>query len=55
MTFVTPVMEHWLEREIGPDPCGSDHYPIILENNGPSSLERLQRWKLAKANYVAYI
>ena len=25
---------------VGPDPCGSDHFPIILENDGASSLER---------------
>ena len=36
---------------VGPDPCGSDHFPLLLENNGPPSLERVQRWKLAKANW----
>ena len=35
--------------KVGPDPCGSDHFTILLENGGPS-LERVQRWKLAKAN-----
>ena len=35
----------------GPDPCGSDHFPILLKNDGPPSLERVQRWKLAKANW----
>ena len=33
------------------DPCGSDHIPILLENDGPPSFERVQRWKLAKANW----
>ena len=37
--------------KVGPDPCGSDHFPILLENDGPPSLERVQRWKLAKANW----
>ena len=32
---------------VGPDPCGSNHFPVILENDGPSSLERIQsgRWR----------
>ena len=30
---------------------GSDHFPIILENNGLPSLERVQRWRLTKANW----
>ena len=29
------------------DPCESDHFPILLENDGPHCLERVQRWKLA--------
>ena len=33
------------------DPCESDHFPILLENDGPHCLERVQRWKLAKANW----
>ena len=37
--------------KVGPNPCGSDHFPILLENGGPPSLERDQRWKLAKANW----
>ena len=31
--------------KVRPDPCGSDHFPILLENDGPPSLERVQRWK----------
>ena len=37
--------------KVGPDPCGSDHFPLLLENDGPPSLERVQRWKLAKENW----
>jgi len=37
--------------KVGSDLCGSDHFPIILENDGPPSLERVQRWKLAKADW----
>ena len=37
--------------KVGHDPCSSNHFPILLENNGPPSLERVQGWKLAKANW----
>ena len=30
---------------------GPDHFPILLMNDGPPSIERVQRWKLAKANW----
>ena len=33
------------------EPCGSDHFPVLLENDGPPCPERVQRWKLAKANW----
>ena len=36
---------------VGPNPCGSDHFPIILDNGGLPSHERVQRWKLSKANW----
>ena len=39
---------------VGPDPCGSDLFPIILENDGPPSLESIQRWKMAKANWDGF-
>ena len=34
-------------RKVDHDPCGSDHFPIVLENGG---LERVQSWKLTKSN-----
>ena len=37
--------------KVGPDPCGSNHFPILMGNDGPPSLERVQRWKLVKANW----
>jgi len=40
--------------KVGSDLCGSDHFPIILENDGPPSLERVQRWKLAKADWDTF-
>ena len=50
LTLSSPIFLHF-SWKIGSDPYGSDHFPIILENNGPSSLEKVQRWKLARANW----
>ena len=51
LTLCSPSLFLDFSWKVGPDPCGSDHFPILLENDGPPSLERVQRWKLAKANW----
>ena len=51
LTLCSPSLFLDFYWEVGPDPCGSDHFPILLENDGPPSLERVQRSKLAKANW----
>ena len=51
LTLCSPSLFFDFSRKVGPDTCGSDHFPILLENNGPPSLERVQRWKMAKANW----
>ena len=51
LTLCSPSLLLDFSWKVGPDPCGSDHFPIILENDGPPSLERVQRWKLAKADW----
>ena len=51
LTLCSPSLFADFSWKVGPDPCGSDHFPIILENDGPPSLERVQRWKLAKADW----
>ena len=33
------------------DTCGSDHFPIILENSGPNLDSKLPRWNLKKAKW----
>lgn len=33
---------------------GSDHFPIIISENGPSVLERPSRWKLYKADWTLF-
>ena len=50
LTHSSPSLFFDFSWKDGPDPCGSDQFPILLENDGPPSLERVQRWKLAKAN-----
>ena len=51
LTLSSPSLFLDFSWKVGPDPCGSDHFPLLLENDGPPSLERVQRWKLAKANW----
>ena len=33
------------------DTCGSDHFPIILENSGPEHDDRIPRWNLRRAKW----
>ena len=51
LTLCSPSLFLDFSWKVGHDPCGSDHFPILLENDGPPCLERVQRWKLAKANW----
>ena len=51
LTLCSPSLFLNFSWKVGPDPCGSDHFPFLLENDGPPSLERDQRCKLAKANW----
>ncbi|XP_041367053.1 uncharacterized protein LOC121381768 [Gigantopelta aegis] len=51
LTLCSPSLFLDLSWKVGPDPCGSDHFPIFLENDGPPSLERVQRWKLWRADW----
>ena len=36
------------------DLCGSDHFPILLNNIGPDLDEPVSRWKLNKANWAQF-
>ena len=51
LTLCSPSLFLDLSWKVGHDTCGSDHFPILLENDGPLCVERVQRWKLAKANW----
>jgi len=35
LTLCSPSLFVDFSWKVGPDPCGSDHFPIILENDGP--------------------
>ena len=50
LTLENPSIFLNFSWKVGPD-SGSDNFPIILENDGRPSLERVQRWKLMKANW----
>ena len=39
LTLCSPSLYLDFSWRVGPDPCGSDHFPIILENGGPPSLK----------------
>ena len=34
LTLCSPSLFLYFSWKVGPDPCGSDHFPIILENDG---------------------
>ena len=51
LTLCSPSLFLDFNWKVGHDRYGSDHFPILLENDGPPCLERVQRWKLAKANW----
>ena len=36
------------------DLCGSDHFPVLLNNIGPDVDEPVSRWKLNKANWAQF-
>ena len=36
------------------DLCGTDHFPILLNNIGPDVDEPVSRWKLNKANWAQF-
>ena len=51
LTLCSPSLFLDFFWKVGPDPCGSDLFPILLENDGPPSHEKVQKRKLAKANW----
>ena len=42
------------EWKVHDDPCGSDHFPIFLNNIAPQLEEPITRWKLTKADWPSF-
>ena len=51
LTLCSPSLFLDFFWKVSPDPCGSEHFPIMLENDGPPFLENVQRWKLTKGDW----
>ncbi|KAK6189067.1 hypothetical protein SNE40_005112 [Patella caerulea] len=54
LTICSPVLFQDFTWRVNEDLCGSDHFPILIDNNGPSPVERPQRWKLHKADWALF-
>ena len=54
LSFCSPVLLPDFSWRCLEDTCGSDHFPIILNENKPSVLDRPQKWKLSKANWSKF-
>ena len=50
--FPTFLLDY--DWKVHDDLCGSDHYPIILNNIGQDIDEHVSRWKLSKANWAQF-
>ena len=42
------------DKKVHDDLCGSDHFPILLNNIGPDVDEPVSRWKLNKTNWAEF-
>ncbi len=54
LTLCSPSLYLDFNWEVGDDLCGSDHFPVFLQSKGPPSIDRIQRWKLHKADWAAF-
>ena len=50
--FPTLLLDY--DWKVHDDLCGSDHFPILLNNIGPALDEPVSRWKLNKANWAQF-
>ena len=50
--FPTLLLDY--EWKVHDDLCGSDHFPVLLNNIGPDVDEHVSRWKLNKANWAQF-
>ena len=54
LTICDPSLLLDFSWRVHDDLCGSDHFPIIIENLFPSSSKRPSRWKFDKANWPLF-
>ena len=52
MCFPTLLLDY--DWNVHDDLCGSDHFPIFLNNIGSDIDEPISRWKLKKANWAQF-
>ena len=54
LTICCPEVAPHFTWKVDKDLHGSDHFPIVISEVGPSVQERPQRWKLHKANWEQF-
>ncbi len=54
LAITTPSIMSDLSWYVHDDLCGSDHFPIILQNSKPGPSERIPNWKLNKADWTLF-
>ena len=53
LTLYSPYLFLDFSWKVGPDPCGSDNFPILLENDGPPSLEKDSKMEAGEGKLVS--
>ena len=51
LTLCDPSVYLDFSWKVHDDSCGSDHFPVILENLGPQLDDKIPRWNLKRANW----
>ena len=54
LSICHPTLYLDYDRKVGDDLCGSDHFPIFLQNIGSSVDQHVPRWKFKKANWEMF-
>ena len=54
LTICDPRLDTDFKWSVHDDLCGSDHLPVLLEDNVPFVYQVAQQWKLRKADWTAF-
>lgn len=54
LSICDPTLMLDLSWNVHDDLCGSDHFPIIVENNKPAVYPSVSKWKLTKADWTTF-